>query len=133
MEMTACPICGKVHVVSKDPLCKACRGLTEIVYEKARNYLRDNPKLELNASGLAEAIDEDMRIVQLLMLEGRFTGNPDDEHMLESEDEKKRKQLLAELQKNLSMPSEERQKIVTYGTERHGRSTPEPDSSKGSK
>lgn len=120
MEMSACPICGKVHVVSKDPLCKSCRTLTEIVYEKGRNYLRDHPKAELNASGLAEAIGEDMRIVQLLMLEGRFTGNPDDEHRLESEEEKKRKQLLDELQKSLSAPVE-KQKFSTYGNDRHGR------------
>lgn len=122
MEMTSCPICGKIHVVGKDALCKACRGLVEIVYEKARNYLRDNPKDEMDAKQLADAIDEDIRIIQMLMMEGRFTGNPDDEHMLESEEEKKRKQLLNEIQKSLSSSSgESSHKYTSYGQDRHGR------------
>lgn len=122
MEMTTCPLCGKIHASQKDAMCKACRGLVEIVYEKARNYLRDNPKGEANAHALADAIGEDVRIIQLLMMEGRFTGNPDDEHMLESEDERKRKQLLTELQRSLATPAmEEKQKVTTYGNDRHGR------------
>lgn len=122
MEMTSCPVCGKVHMTGKDAICKACRQLTEIVYEKARNFLRDNPKFETNAKGLADAIGEDPRIIQILMMEGRFTGDPADEHRLESEDEKRRKQLLDELQKNLAAPTEDRQqKATTYGNARHGR------------
>lgn len=124
MEMTTCPLCGKIHGgANGEAMCKSCRGLIEIVYEKARNYLRDNPKAQMNAASLAEAIGEDLRIIQLLMMEGRFTGDPDDEHPLESEDEKRRKQLLADLQKNLeSSSSEEKsQRISTYGNDRHGR------------
>lgn len=121
MEMTSCPVCGKVHMTGGDAICKACRALTEIVYEKARNYLRDNPKFETNAKGLADAIGEDPRIIQILMMEGRFTGDPNDEHMLESEDAKKRKQLLDDLEKSLASSSERQQKVTTYGNDRHGR------------
>lgn len=121
MEMSTCPMCGKIHAVGGDAICKSCRTLVEIVYEKARNYLRDHPKDEgTNAAALAEAIGEDIRIIQILMMEGRFTGNPDDEHRLESEQEKKRKQLLDELQKNIFDPVKE-QKATTYGVDRHGR------------
>lgn len=120
MEMTKCPICGKIHATGGDAICKACRGLSEIVYEKGRNYLRDNPKTELNALELANEIGEDPRIVQILVLEGKFTGNPDDAHTLETEEEKRRKQLLADLQKTLATPSQ-KQKVTTYGSDRHGR------------
>lgn len=123
MEMTSCPVCGKIHTTGGDAVCKACRSLANIVYEKARAYLRDHPKMKLNAQDLAEAIGEDMRIVQILVMEGRFTGNPDDAHILESEEEKRRKQLLDDLKRNLATPSQQQeQKATTYGSDRHSRS-----------
>lgn len=124
MEMTTCPMCGKIHGSGADAICKSCRTLVEIVYEKSRNYLRDHPKDEgMNAAALAEAIGEDVRIIQILMMEGRFTGNPEDEHQLESEDEKRRKQLLDDLKKNLvdSGPSDKQMRSATYGSDRHSR------------
>ena len=121
MNMTACDVCGKIFGSTGRAVCPACRKLLDIVYEKARTYLRDNPKVEIRAPELAKAIGEDVRLVEILVAEGRFTGNPDDAHEGESIEEKKRKKLIAEIEKNLSASTEKAQPRVTYGQDRHGR------------
>lgn len=120
MEMTTCHICGKIYGSTGDRVCGSCRRTAEAVYDKARAYIRDNPKAELDAESLAEAIKEDKRVIEILMLEGRFTGDPDDATPIESAEEKKRKRLLEDLQKNLASPTQ-KQRISTYGSDRHGR------------
>lgn len=122
MEMSTCHICGKIYGSSGDMLCSNCRKLADIVYEKARAYLRDNPKKKLHAAELAAAIKEDVRIIEILVLEGRFSSDPND--MPESADERKRRELLESLQKNLASPADsgDAQKRGTYGSDRHGRS-----------
>ena len=120
MEMTTCHNCGKIYASTGDAICKTCRGLADIVYDKARAYIRDNPKKELDADSLSKAIGEDKRIVEILMVEGRFTGDPDDAAPIESAEDRRRRKLLEDLQKNLSSPAQ-RQKATTYGSDRHGR------------
>jgi hypothetical protein len=119
MEVTTCLICGKIYGSNGEAICKPCRRLANIVYEKARTYLRDHPDAELDARSLSEAIDEDRKIVEILMLEGRFTGDPNDEAPLESAADKQRRRLLEDLQKNLASPAQ-RQRQSTYGSDRHG-------------
>jgi hypothetical protein len=89
------------------------------VYEKARTYLRDNPKAEVRAKSLAAAIGEDVKLVEILVLEGRFDAK-DSPRMEEGELEKRRKKLLQELQKNLELPVKQEEK-TTYGSSKHGR------------
>ncbi|MDR1510925.1 MAG: hypothetical protein LBS53_14975 [Synergistaceae bacterium] len=117
MDMTTCGICGKIFGASSETFCPACHKLLEIVYEKARTFLRDNPKLELNARELAKEIGEDERLINILMIEGRFE-NRDDEPG-DGADRKKKK-LLEDLEKNLSAPARKRAGITTYGNDRHG-------------
>lgn len=117
--MTACNVCGRVFGSTGRAVCPACRKLLDIVYEKARTYLRDNPKADIHAQELAEAIGEDFRLIEILMAEGRFTGDPED--LGESAEEKKRKKLLEEIGKNLSSPAGKTPPRVTYGQDRHGR------------
>jgi hypothetical protein len=91
----------------------------DVVYDKARAYLRDHPKESMNATELAKAIKEDGRLVEILMIEGRFdTGGGDEQ--ADSEDEKKRKRLLEDLQKNLSTPQQRERGATTYASDRHG-------------
>ena len=120
MEMTSCHICGKIFGTSGGSVCPACRKLLDIVYEKARNYLRDNPKAELHAKSLAEAIDEDVRLIEMLVIEGRF-DDKDSPRMEESELDKRRKKLLEDLQKNINKPIRKDPTSTTYGSDRHGR------------
>jgi hypothetical protein len=118
MDMTACIVCGKIFGASSGSVCPACRKLLNIVYDKARAYLRDHPKESMNALQLAEKIGEDERLVEILMMEGRFDSKNNDTE--ESEDDKKRKQLLQDLQKNLASMPEKQHEAATYGSDRHG-------------
>jgi hypothetical protein len=90
-----------------------------MVYEKARGYLRDHPKEALRARELAKAIGEDERLVEILMLEGRFE-NKDNGGLDDREVDKKRKKLLEDLQKSLSVPAAKEAPATTYGSDRHG-------------
>jgi hypothetical protein len=118
MEMTACNVCGKIFGTSSGSVCPSCRKLLDIVYEKARAYLRDNPKASMNAKELAKKIGEDERLVEILMMEGRFENKSDGTE--EGEAEKKRKLLLEDLQKNLASAPQKQREATTYGSDRHG-------------
>jgi phage FluMu protein Com len=119
VEMATCSVCGKIFGTSAGSVCPSCRKLLDIVYEKARTYLRDNPKAEVRAKSLAEAIGEDARLVEILVMEGRFDAK-DSPRMEESELEKRRKRLLQDLQKNLELPVRQEEK-TTYGSSKHGK------------
>ncbi|MCL2683643.1 MAG: hypothetical protein FWE55_00215 [Synergistaceae bacterium] len=123
MEMTSCHVCGKIFGTSSGVVCPACRKLLDIVYEKARAYLRDHPNDRLNTRELSEAIDEDERLVEILMIEGRFDSK-DNGGLEDSEVEKKRKRLLEDLQKSLLTPSHKSGGITTYGRDRYGKDRP---------
>ncbi|MDR1133098.1 MAG: hypothetical protein LBL05_02995 [Synergistaceae bacterium] len=118
MEMTTCNVCGKIFGTSSASVCPACRKLLDIVYEKARAYLRDHPKARLNARELAKEIGEDERLVEILTIEGRFENKS--EGMEDSEVEKKRKLLLEDLQRNLTSTPQKQRESGTYGSDRHG-------------
>jgi hypothetical protein len=90
------------------------------VYEKARTYLRDNPKTEVRAKALAAAIGEDVKLVEMLVVEGRFDSK-DSPRMEESELEKRRMKLLQDLRKNLEIPVKQQEEKVTYGSSKHGK------------
>jgi hypothetical protein len=117
MDMTTCNICGKIFGASSEVVCPACHKLLDIVYEKARAFLRDNSKLNLNASQLAKEIGEDERLINFLMIEGRFE-NKDDEP--DDSMDKKKKKLLEDLEKSLSTPAQKNSGATTYGNDRHG-------------
>jgi hypothetical protein len=119
MEMTTCNVCGKIFGASSDTTCASCRKLLDIVYEKARGYLRDHPKTELNARELARKIGENERLVEMLMIEGRFSSG-DGEAQTESDGDKKRRRLLEDLQKSLATPERKAPGAGTYGSDRHG-------------
>lgn len=120
MEMTTCHVCGKIYGSTGKPICRDCQKLLDIVYEKARAWLRDNPKEQPTSRQLAQAIGEDERLIDILKLEGRFTTETND-GPLESDEEKKRKRLLEDLTKSLSTPVQKQQGSTTYGSDRHGR------------
>ncbi|MDR1581216.1 MAG: hypothetical protein LBS35_12745 [Synergistaceae bacterium] len=118
MEMTACNVCGKIFGTSSGSVCPACRKLLDIVYEKARAYLRDHPRANMNARELAREIGEDERLVEILTIEGRFENKS--EGLEENEVEKKRKLLLDDLQRNLTTAPQKQRETGTYGSDRHG-------------
>lgn len=124
MEMTKCILCGKVFGSTGKKTCSACRKQMDVLYEKARNYLRDHPKEELDAQKLAVAIEEDPQMIRLLIEEGRFIKGDSKDGDDESAEEKKKQRLLEELQKTVEKQSSVDQstsKVTTYGKERHSR------------
>ncbi|MDR3254218.1 MAG: hypothetical protein LBT31_01450 [Synergistaceae bacterium] len=121
MEMTTCNVCGKIIGMSPTSVCPSCRKLLDIVYGKARTYLRDNPKTEFRANALAKAIKEDVRLIEILVAEGKFDPN-DLPRQDDDADGKRRQQLLGELQKNIKTGPEPKVEKVTYGSSKHGRS-----------
>ncbi|MDR3355474.1 MAG: hypothetical protein LBO21_10575 [Synergistaceae bacterium] len=121
MEMTTCNVCGKVFGSLSSGTCPTCRKLLDIVYNKARTYLRDNPRSALNSEELSKAIGEDKKLLDILILEGRFDGG-DSPKMEESEVEKRRKKLLKDLESNLAFPVKKNAPVTTYGSDRHGKS-----------
>ena len=123
MDMQTCHVCAKIFGSSSGAVCPACRKLLDMVYEKARAYLRDHPKEKLNTSELAKVLDEDDRLIEILMIEGKFDSK-DNGGLEESEVEKKRKRLLAELQENLAGPAKKNEGMTTYGADRYGRDRP---------
>jgi predicted amidophosphoribosyltransferase len=117
MDMTTCCVCGKIFGASSETVCPACRKLLEIVYEKARAFLRDNPKLKPNASELAREIGEDERLINILVTEGRFEKGDD---IPDDSADRKKKKLLEELAKNMPAPERKSAGLTTYGNDRHG-------------
>ena len=123
MEMATCHVCGKIHGSTSGGACQGCRKLLDVVYEKARAYLRDHPKEKLHAAELAKAINEDERLIEILIVEGRFDsnnsgGDEDDESV------KRTKKLLEDIQKNLTTHGKkggEGRAATTYGADRYGR------------
>ena len=111
----------------------------DTIYEKARNYLRDHPKEELDAQKLAVVMDVDPQWIRLLIEEGRFVkDHPADDSKedlkddsAELSDERKKQRLLEEFQKTVTKPSGTAEKqssedqsssqAMKYGRERHSR------------
>ena len=122
MEMATCYLCSKIFGTSSGAgaICPSCRKLLDIVYEKARAYLRDHPKDNLNAADLAKELGEDERLVEILVLEGRFDARNND-GIDENSADKIRKRLLEDLQKSLSTPSKKGEGRTTYGADRYGK------------
>jgi predicted amidophosphoribosyltransferase len=121
MEMHQCQVCRKLFASSGPKICPSCIKRLDRVYEKARSYLRDNPDANLNAKELAEAIDEDVLDIEILIAEGRFERD-----LAEDLNDIRRQQLLNEFQKSLSKTQEnlralQGQKKTTYGKDRHGK------------
>ncbi|MBP9957824.1 MAG: hypothetical protein KBF14_05165, partial [Synergistaceae bacterium] len=113
MEMTKCILCGKVFGSAGKKACSSCRKEMDTLYEKARNYLRDHPKEELDAQKLAVVMDVDPQWIRLLIEEGRFVkDHPADDSKedlkddsAELSDERKKQRLLEEFQKTVTKPS----------------------------
>ena len=139
MEMTKCILCGKVFGSAGKKACSSCRKEMDTLYEKARNYLRDHPKEELDAQKLAVVMDVDPQWIRLLIEEGRFVkDHPADDSKeglkddsAELSDERKKQRLLEEFQKTVTKPSGTAEKqssedqsssqAMKYGRERHSR------------
>jgi hypothetical protein len=94
----------------------------DTVYAKARDFIRDNPKARLDVKEMAEALEVDVRDLEVLIAQKRLDRDADDA-MSEVEDEEiRRKKLLESLQRSSSELSGELKKgYRSYGEERYGK------------
>ena len=64
MALVTCSLCRKIFTAAEGQTCPACKKRLDELYLKVRDYLRDNPKLEMNVDTLSEAMNADIREVQ---------------------------------------------------------------------
>ena len=67
MALVTCSLCRKIFTAAGGRTCPACKKRLDELYLKVRDYLRDNPKLEMNVDTLSEAMNADIREVQALV------------------------------------------------------------------
>jgi hypothetical protein len=117
MEMITCDLCAKPFATTGPKICPRCMKRLDAVYEKARSFMRDNPDESLDVIRLADQLSEDVRDLEMLVQMGRFDRDVSGPAV----EDRRKKQLLEELQKNLSGKSGEGKKYVSYGEERYGK------------
>ena len=99
MALVTCRLCRKIFTAAGGRTCPACKKRLDDLYLKVRDYLRDNPKLEMNVDALAEALKTDILEIQALVDMGYLDR---DDKAIQSESDSSRQKLALELEKSLS-------------------------------
>lgn len=102
LNMVTCDRCSKIFGSPGPRICPACIKALDKVYERAREYLRDNPNERLNVHDLAEALGEEPSDIDLLVSTGRIRLWGDDSS---SDSDNNRARLLKDFEKNLAKGS----------------------------
>ena len=100
--MVSCDRCAKPFGSPGPRICPACSKELDKIYDKARQYLRDNPQERLNVHNLAEALGEEPSDIDLLVSTGRIRLWGEDASADNAED---RQRLLKAFEKNLAKGS----------------------------
>ncbi len=99
MKLIACKLCGKVFSSPGPNTCPKCMNDLDEYFQQIRTYLRDKPKMMLNAEELSEEVGIDIRYVQALV----HMGYLERLGVSETEDEATKKiDLARQLQASLS-------------------------------
>ena len=102
MKLITCKLCGKVFSSPGPNMCPKCMSDLDEYFQQIRTFLRDKPKMLLNAEELSEEVGIDIRYVQALV----HMGYLERLGVTESEDEAAKKMDLAkQLQASLSKSS----------------------------
>ena len=99
MALVTCRLCRKIFTAAGGRTCPACKKRLDDLYLKVRDYLRDNPKLEMNVDALAEALKTDILEIQALVDMGYLDR---DDKAIQSESDSSRQKLALELEKSLN-------------------------------
>jgi flagellar operon protein (TIGR03826 family) len=70
MEAMNCPRCGKVFVKIHDPICEACIKEEEQIFEKVRDFIRENP--DRTVSEVAEECEVTVKRIMTYIRDGRI-------------------------------------------------------------
>ena len=67
MALVTCKLCRKIFTAAGGRTCPACQKRLDDLYLEVRDFLRDNPKLEMNVESLSESLKADIRDIQALV------------------------------------------------------------------
>jgi uncharacterized protein len=70
LEIKNCPKCKKTFVKIKEPICPECFKEEEAIFEKTRNFIKENPKVSLDVVSLE--LDISVKKIQKYIKEGRI-------------------------------------------------------------
>ena len=125
MEMVTCSLCNKPFASAGPKICVRCLKRLDTVYVKARDYIRENPKARMSVSELADAIQKDLRDLEVLIAQKRLDRDASETTSEDQDEESRRKKLLATFQRSISDSAgggESKKAYRSYGEERYGRS-----------
>ena len=74
METKNCPRCGKVFVKIREPICEPCVKEEEQIFEKVREYVKENPNLPIGE--VAEACEVQPKRILQYIRDGRLEAVP---------------------------------------------------------
>jgi NMD protein affecting ribosome stability and mRNA decay len=73
MEALNCPRCGKVFVKITDPICKDCVKAEEEIFDKVRDYIKENP--DKNIKEVAEICEVTVKRILTYIRDGRIDAS----------------------------------------------------------
>jgi len=68
-----CPRCGKLFVKIREPICEKCVKEEEQIYEKVREYVKDNPDQTIQT--ICEACDVTTKRILQYLKDGRLEAS----------------------------------------------------------
>lgn len=98
MALVTCKLCRKIFTAAGGRTCPECKKRLDELYMKVRDFLRDNPKLEMHLDTLSESLNVDIREIQALVDMGYLDR---DAEALSSNEESSRQKLALEFEKSL--------------------------------
>ncbi len=117
MALVTCKLCRKIFTAAGGRTCPACQKRLDDLYVEVRDFLRDNPKLEMNVESLSEALKADIRDIQALVDMGYLDR---DSEMGSLAEDSSRQKLALEFEKSLNemksaAASAPQRSAVSYG------------------
>ena len=73
MDARNCPRCGKVFVKIRDPICDACVKEEEKIFDKVRDYVKENPNKTLHE--ISEACEVTAKRLLTYLRDGRLEAS----------------------------------------------------------
>ena len=119
MPLLSCRLCGKIFTSAGGRTCPACLERLDEIYPKVRQFIRDNPKTELDVETLAEKTDTDIRDVQSLVDMGYLDRELDGRKSLEDTQRQKLAQEFENSLKEMKEAAAKHPASVTYGQQRY--------------
>jgi len=73
VEALNCPRCGKIFVKIRDPICDACMKKEEEIFEKVREYVKENPNQTI--AEICEACEVTTKRILSYLRDGRLEAS----------------------------------------------------------